>query len=101
MILSGEQQNDDTTRAYSVSCSSKTPDANMLSIRRYSTSRIRVVGHVRIASSQGTCQKNFTTVRGCFGLGTARVKALGELKKEEEENEDDETRFSPFPGSSL
>ena len=24
------------------------------------------------------------TVRGCFGLGTARVKALGEWKKEEE-----------------
>ena len=45
------------------------------------------------------------TVRGCFGLGTARVKALGALKKEErrkkEEDEDDETRFSPFPGSSL
>ena len=43
------------------------------------------------------------TVRGCFGLGTAHVKALGELKKErkKEENEDDETRFSPFPGSSL
>ena len=33
-------------------------------------------------SSKGTCQENFTTVRGCFGLGTARVKALGELKKE-------------------
>ena len=44
----------------------------------------------------------FTTVRGCFGLGSARVKALlGEWKKKEEENEDDETRFSPFPGSSL
>ena len=40
------------------------------------------------------------TVRECFGLGTARVKALGEWKKEEE-NEDDESRFSPFPGSSL
>ena len=40
------------------------------------------------------------TVRGCFGLGTARVEALGELKKEEE-NEDDETRFSPFLVSSL
>ena len=52
-------------------------------------------------SSKGTCQENFTSIRGCFGLGTAaRVKALGELKKEEE-NEDDETRFSPFPGSSL
>ena len=49
---------------------------------------------------KGTCQENFKTVRGCFGLGTTRVKALGELKKEEE-NEDDETRFSPFPGSSL
>ena len=36
-----------------------------------------------------------------FGLGGARVKALGEWKKKEEENEDDETRFSPFPGSSL
>ena len=31
MIQSGEQQNGDTTRAYSVSCSSKTPDANMRS----------------------------------------------------------------------
>ena len=43
------------------------------------------------------------TVHGCFGLGIARVKALGVLKKErkKEENEDDETRFSPFPGSSL
>ena len=42
------------------------------------------------------------TVGGCFGLGTACVKALGALKKKkEEENEDDETRFSPFPGSSL
>ena len=42
------------------------------------------------------------TVRGCFGLDTARVKALGELKKErKKENEDDEGRFSPFPGSSL
>ena len=47
------------------------------------------------------------TVHGCFGLGIARVKALGALKKErkkerkKEENEDDETRFSPFPGSSL
>ena len=36
-------------------------------------------------SSKGTCQENFTTARGCFGLGTARVKALGALKKEEEE----------------
>ena len=25
------------------------------------------------------------TVRGCFGLGTARAKALGALKKEKEE----------------
>ena len=44
------------------------------------------------------------TFRGCFGLGTARVKALGEWKKErkkKEEIEDDETQFSPFPGSSL
>ena len=30
-ILSGKQQNDDTTQAYSVSCSLKTPDANMRS----------------------------------------------------------------------
>ena len=58
-------------------------------------------------NSKGTCQENFTTVRGCFGLGTAHVKVLGEWKKErkkerkKEENEDDETRFSPFPGSSL
>ena len=43
------------------------------------------------------------TVHGCFGLSIARVKALDALKKErkKEENEDDETRFSPFPGSSL
>ena len=53
-------------------------------------------------SSKGTCQENFTAVCGCFGLSTARIKALGVLKKdEEEENEDDETLFSPFPGSSL
>ena len=37
------------------------------------------------------------TVREYFGLGTAHVKALGALKKKD----DDETRFSPFPGSSL
>ena len=43
-------------------------------------------------SSKGTCQENFTTVRGCFGLGTARVKALGALKKEE--NVDDESIFT-------
>ena len=41
------------------------------------------------------------TIRGCFGLGTAHVKVLGEWKKEEEENEDDESRLSSFPGSSL
>ena len=51
-------------------------------------------------SPKGTCQENFTTVRRYFGLGTACVKALGELKKEEE-NEDDESRFSPFPSLSL
>ena len=39
-------------------------------------------------------------------LGFARVKYLGwlrkkERKKEEEGKEDDETRFSPLPGSSL
>ena len=38
-------------------------------------------------------------------LGTARVKALGWLEKKKEvkkeEKEDDETRFSPLPGSSL
>ena len=55
---------------------------------------------------KGTCKENFTTVRECFGLGTAHVNVLGECKKEEEqqeeeENEDDETRFSPFSGSSL
>ena len=53
VILSGKQQNGNTTLAYSVSCSSKTSDPQYaLSIRlgewRYSTSRIRVVGHVRI-----------------------------------------------------
>ena len=37
---------------------------------------------------------------GRFVLGTARVKALGWLKKEEEK-EDDETRFLPLSGSSL
>ena len=44
------------------------------------------------------------TIRGRFVLGTARVKALGWLEKKErkkEEKEDDETRFSPLPGSSL
>ena len=32
-------------------------------------------------SSKGTSSKNFTAIRGCFVLGTARVKALGCLKK--------------------
>ena len=45
-------------------------------------------------SSKGTCQENFSTVRGCFGLSTAHVMALGALKREE--NEDDETRFHCF-----
>ena len=44
-------------------------------------------------------------VRGCFVLGSARVKALDALKKErrrkKEENEDDESGFSPFSGSPL
>ena len=49
---------------------------------------------------------NFTAIRGRFVLGTARVKALGCLKKKKKkkknhEKEDDETRFSPLPGSSL
>ena len=30
LILSGEQQNGDTTRTYLVSCSSKTPDVNFM-----------------------------------------------------------------------
>ena len=53
--------------------------------------------------SKGTCQENFTTVRGCFGLGIARVKALGALKKEERRKKKKMTKldFSPFPGSSL
>ena len=36
--------------------------------------------------------------RHCPRKGTRRVE---ERKKEEEENEDGESRFSPFPGSSL
>ena len=41
-------------------------------------------------------------IRGRFVLGTARVKPLGWLeKKKKEEKKDDETRFSPLPGSSL
>ena len=36
-----------------------------------------------------------------FVLGTARVKALGWLKKKEQEKEDDDTRFLPLPVSSL
>ena len=31
---------------------------------------------------------NFTTVRGCFGLGTAHVKVLGEWKKERRKKEE-------------
>ena len=34
---------------------------------------------------KGTCQENFTTVRGCFGLDNARVKALGEWKERKKE----------------
>ena len=42
------------------------------------------------------------TVRGCLGLGTDHVKVLGaEERKKVEENEDDRTQFSPFPGPSL
>ena len=51
-------------------------------------------------SSKGTCQENFTTVRECSGLGNARVKALGALKKEEskkeEEDEGDKLDFHRF-----
>ena len=131
MIVSGKLQNGDITRAYSVSCYSKTPDANMRSpygdtlllefewlitcvLRNHNmasnTKLTTVRDHELVKftssfrsklSSKGTCQKYFTTVRGCFGLGTGRVKALGEWKKKEEEDEDDESRFSPFPGSSL
>ena len=39
------------------------------------------------------------TIRDCFVLGTARVKALGWLKKKEKE--DDETGFSLLPGFPL
>ena len=52
-------------------------------------------------SSKGTSSKYFTAICGHFVLGTACVKALGWLKKKEEEKEDGETRFSPLPGSSL
>ena len=52
-------------------------------------------------SSKGTSSRNFTAIRVRFVLGTAHVKALGWLKKKEEEKKDDETRFSPLPGSSL
>ena len=47
-----------------------------------------------------TSSKNLSAICGCFVLSTARVKALGWLKKKEEK-EDDETRFSSLPGSSL
>ena len=36
-------------------------------------------------SSKGTSSRNFTAIRGRFILGTARVKALGWLETEEEE----------------
>ena len=42
-----------------------------------------------------------SAIRGCFVLGTARIKALGCLKKKKKKKnmkkEDDETRFSPLP----
>ena len=40
------------------------------------------------------------TIRDCFVLGTARVKALGWLKKERKK-ENDETGFSLLPGLPL
>ena len=50
---------------------------------------ISYVVSLKAVSSKGTCQENFTTVCGCFGPGFARVNPLGELKKEEEgENEE-------------
>ena len=39
---------------------------------------------VQSPSSKGTSSRNFTAIRGRFVLGTARVKALGWLKKKED-----------------
>ena len=36
------------------------------------------------------------TVRGCFGFGTARVKALGELKKERKKTKMTKVDFHRF-----
>ena len=47
-------------------------------------------------SSKGTCQENFTTVRGCFGLDNARVKALGEWKKERKKTKMTNVDFHRF-----
>ena len=52
VILSGKEQNGDTTRAYSVICSLNTPDAHMSS--PYGDTLLLefvLVGHVRIATT--------------------------------------------------
>ena len=36
---------------------------------------------IAVSLSKGTSSRNFMAIRGCFVLGTARVKALGWLKK--------------------
>ena len=127
VILSGKQQNGDTTRPYSVSCSSKTPDANMRSpygdtlhvclvtcaLRNHNNG----VKHLADNCSWSWARQMYIVVSlkskfkrhmpgefhdcswvfwswHCSRKGARRV----ESKKE---NEDDESRFSPFPGSSL
>ena len=47
-------------------------------------------------SSKGTCQENFTTVRGCFDLDTARVKVLGALKKKKKTSKMTKLYFHRF-----
>ena len=55
-----------------------------------------VTSHRVFLWGKGTCQENFTTVCGCFGLDTARVKALGELKKERKKTKMTKVDFHRF-----
>ena len=58
-----------------------------------SRSRNRGV-HIAVSLETKFKRENFTTVRGCFGLGIARVKALDALKKERRKKKKKKTKMT-------